>query len=52
MALKKQLGVPFTTSSRPDLSRANLDFLRMEQDKLRMDKVRQQGRILLSKEPI
>jgi len=38
-ALKKQLGMPIAASTRPDLSRANMDFLRMEQDKLRMDKV-------------
>ncbi len=38
-ALKSQLGQVHSLASRPDLSRANLDFLRMEQDKLRAEKV-------------
>ena len=38
-ALKAQLGVQHTVAVKPDLSRANLDFLRMEQERLKAEKV-------------
>ena len=37
--LKSQLGLAHSSATHPDLSRANLDFLRMEQDKMRAEKV-------------
>ncbi len=52
-ALKTQLGQPHThTGGRTDLSRANLDFLRMEQDKMRAEKERRLQRVMLMLEQL
>lgn len=43
LALRQQLGLPPAPNSgaKPDISTTNLEFLRMENDKLHADRVRQ-----------